>query len=383
MRRITDFAKHNDEVSKLWSDYRAGKPARVPVVWGINARFLLLNPALNTQGITFEQYSNDPEVMLDVQLRFWEFVRTNIPQDAAMGLPEKWDARVDFQNYFEAGFLGAEIYYPEGNVPVSRPLLNDDNKRMLLDRGIPEPEESPLYQKNIEYYQYMLSRKEKGFEYKGRPIGSVGPAGSWTDGPLTIFMSIRGEAGLLDMYLDADYFQEMMKYLTEFEVKFARATRRLTGAPEMAEDNGMADDSIELISNDDYRRFILPWHRRLYDALGGGKRSMHVCGDVQRHFPTLVKELGIRSIDTGFPINWARLRDDIGEEVEIYGGPHIEVLRLGTPETVRTEARRILESGVTRGKKFVLREGNNLPPMVPMANLYAMYDAAKEYGRYE
>ena len=53
-----------------------------------------------------------------------------------------------------------------------------------------------------------------------------------------------------------------MKYLTEFEVKFARATRRLAGAPEMAEDNGMADDSIELISNEDYRRFILPWHRR-------------------------------------------------------------------------------------------------------------------------
>ena len=75
--------------------------------------------------------------MLDVQLRFQEFVRTNIPQDAPMGLPEKWDVRVDFQNYFEAGFLGAEIYYPEGNVPVSRPMLNDDNKRMLLDRGIP------------------------------------------------------------------------------------------------------------------------------------------------------------------------------------------------------------------------------------------------------
>ena len=69
--------------------------------------------------------------------------------------------------------------------------------------------------------------------------------------------------------------------------------------------------------------------------------------------------------------------------MEIYGGPHIEVLRLGTPETVKAEARRILQSGIMRGRKFVLREGNNLPPMVPMANLYAMYEAAKEYGRYE
>mgnify|MGYP005871400093 FL=1 len=55
---------------------------------------------------------------------------------------------------------------------------------------------------------------------------------------------------------------------------------------------------------------------------------------------------------------------------------------MGTPRAVRAEARRILQSGVMDGGKFVLREGNNLAPFTPVANVAAMYAACKEFGRY-
>jgi len=384
LARENGFARHNEEVKEVWDAYHAGRPIRVPLTFGINARFVLLDPALNPEGITFERYSNDPAVMLDVQLAFQDYVRHNIPQDAPMGLPEKWDVKVDFQNYFEAGFLGAEVYFPEGNVPVSRPMLSGDRKRLLLDRGIPEPSESLLYRKNRRFYEYFAARRKEGFEYKGRPLGVITPSGSWTDGPLTLLMSLRGEEGLIDMYLDAGYFEEMMAYATDFEIRFARETRRVSGQPLRPEQGDIADDSIELISTEDYKRFILKWHRKLFDELSSGKgpNSMHICGDVQRHFPTLRDELNIRTFDTGFPIRWETLRDEVGEEVTISGGPHIEVLRLGTPGTVRAETKRILQSGIMRGGKFLIREGNNLPPLTPLANLTAMYEAVKEYGRY-
>jgi uroporphyrinogen-III decarboxylase len=44
--------------------------------------------------------------------------------------------------------------------------------------------------------------------------------------------------------------------------------------------------------------------------------------------------------------------------------------------------RRILESGVRRGGKFILKEANDLCPSVPLANMHAMYRACKEHGRY-
>jgi len=70
-------------------------------------------------------------------------------------------------------------------------------------------------------------------------------------------------------------------------------------------------------------------------------------------------------------------------DVEIKGGPSVSLLATA-PEVrdVREEVRRILASGVTEGGRVVLREGNNLPPDVPLTNLQAMYAAALDFGHY-
>lgn len=383
MTRQRDFSAHNEEVRRVWEAYRSGRPERVPVIFGINPRFMLLDPRLNEGDVTFERYSNDRRLMLDVQLRTSEYIRFNVPQDAEMGLPEKWDVSVDFQNYYEAGYLGAPVRFPEGGVPVAEKFLADANKYELLERGVPRPHETPLGRKMLGLYEHMIEEQRAGFEYRGRPLGKVRPPGLGTDGPLTLFMSIRGGAALLDMYVDGEYFHQMMAFLTCFIIADIRATRLLAAREERPECFDFADDSIELLSVADYRQHVLPYHRRLIEELAGaGPHSIHICGDVQRHFPTLVSELGIRSIDTGFPLNFETLRDEVGPEVEIHGGVHAGLLRQAARGKVAAEAKRILTSGVTRGGRFVLREANNLAPETPLENLAAMCEAAKEFGRY-
>jgi len=377
------FEGHNEEVRVVWEAYRAGRPVRVPVIFGINVRYMLLDAKLNPSGITFREYSDDPAVMLEKQLEFLEWVARKVPQDAQMGLPASWDIVVDFQNYYEAGFLGARIYFPEGNVPVAEPFLDNDHKNMLLDKGLPDLDKSPLWRKNVEYYEYFSARKKEGYTYSGRPIGSVALKGLGTDGPLTLLMSIRGAEGLVDMYADTEYYHQMMSYLTEFAIMEIKTARRIAGQEERQEAFGFADDSIELLSAEDYRRFVLPYHKRLVDELGGaGPNSIHICGDVQRHFRTIIEELNVRAIDTGFPINWGTLRDEVGDDVQIQGGVHVETLRRGSADEVRAETRRILQSGIMRGGRFIIREANNLAPLTPVGNLAVMYEAVKEYGRY-
>jgi len=378
-----DFSEHNRQVRRAWDAYHAGKPLRVPVVFGINPRFLLLDSRLNEEGITFETYSDDATVMLDVQLKTAEYIRFNVPQDAEMGPPEKWNVSVDFQNYYEAGYLGAPIRFPEGGVPVAERFLTAEHKHDLLESGPPHPHETPLGRKMVEIHEYMLRRRREGLEYRGRPLGEIRPPGLGTDGPLTLMMSIRGDAALVDMYVESEYFHRMMALLTDFIIANIRATRRLAGRERRPERFDFADDSIELLSTADYREYVLPYHRRLIEELAGaGPHSIHICGDVQRHFPTLISELNIDAIDTGFPINFATLRDEIGADVEISGGIHADFLRRAAPAKVRAESRRILTSGIRRGGRFIFREANNLAPQTPMANLAAMYDAAKEFGRY-
>ena len=111
--------------------------------------------------------------------------------------------------------------------------------------------------------------------------------------------------------------------------------------------------------------------------------SMHLCGNVQRHLPGLVKELNIKSFDTGYPINFNSLRGEIGEDVEIQGGvPVVELLNRasGSPAEVYQRTEAILSSGIRQGGKFIMKEANNLPPCVPLENLQAMYSATRQAG---
>jgi uroporphyrinogen-III decarboxylase len=134
-----------------------------------------------------------------------------------------------------------------------------------------------------------------------------------------------------------------------------------------------------------YREFVLPCHRRILDELTvpGADRSMHLCGDAQRFFPILQKELGVMSFDTGFPVDFARLYDELLPGTRIYGGPSTGLLLNGTPERIDAEVRRILASGVMgKSRAFVLREGNSLAPGTPFANVNQILLTSRDAGVY-
>jgi hypothetical protein len=42
----------------------------------------------------------------------------------------------------------------------------------------------------------------------------------------------------------------------------------------------------------------------------------------------------------------------------------------------------ILRSGIMEGGRFILREGNNLPPCCPEENLSSMYQACLDHGAF-
>lgn len=83
--------------------------------------------------------------------------------------------------------------------------------------------------------------------------------------------------------------------------------------------------------------------------------------------------------ETGFPVDFGTLRKELGPQIILQGGPTVMLLHDGTPEEVSLETRRILNSGVCGNGNFILREANNLAPHTPLANLVAMYQAARSW----
>jgi len=386
MRTAIEYERHNAEVRQVWEAYHRGQPTRVPMILGINPRYTAFDHPANPRRLGFAQYFGDPECMLTRQLEHLAWVRLNVPQDLEMGLPEQgWEVYVDFLNSYEAGWFGCPLHYFAGEVPDTLPLLQDESaKRSLLEKGVPDPFGGGLMARNWAFYEYFKRRQEEGFTYLGKPIARVSPAGLGTDGPVTVACNLRGAAEFLaDLAGDPEYASQLLALITEATLARIRAYRQHLGQPLKTTGCGFADDAIQSLSVGMYEAQVLSFHRQLIAGLSEpGANAIHLCGDATRFFPFLRDELNIRSFDTGFPVDFSWMREALGPEIEIRGGPSVMFLGSATPAQVRVEVQRILASGITQGGRFILREGNNLPPDVGLDPLWAMYNAVREYGRY-
>lgn len=381
-----DFQQHNREVCALWEAFYRGEAYRVPMILGFSTRYFMLLPETNPRGVSYREYCGDPELMLRMQLEFEYYKAVHILSDREMGVPaEGWETTIDFQNVYDAGWLGSPIRYEDGNVPATDPFLHDDNKQELFYKGIPDPF-SGLLGTTREYYERMQPRL-KDMTYRGAPVRSFYPHHTLgTDGPFTVACDIRGATEFCtDIYEDPDYAAQLLSFVTDAMIAKIKAWRRYLGLPERSDTFFFADDSIALLSGAMYEELVLPMHQKLVQALTteGAKISIHLCGDATRHFKTLADKLGVVSFDTGFPVAHGDLVFQLGPGIVIQGGPHVELLRTGTAEAVAAEAKRILLEVKDKTRRFVLRDANNVAPGTPLENLRAMYDACREWGRLE
>lgn len=382
-----NYKEHNEEVRKVWETFEQGNPIRMPMMAGTSPRFFLLDPKINYRKKSFQEYTEDPDLMFEMQAEFDRYKRLYVMGDHEMGYPEKdggWLVNIDLQNYYEAAWFGSEVKYPEKESPYPAPFLNEDNKELLFEKGIPDPF-SGIFGMARDYYEHFMERK-KDYLLDGYPVKQIGTPFQCTDGPFTIACDLFGAAMACTLLLEEpEYMQELFAFLTEATIQRIRAWRRYLGTPELTRSFTFADDSIMLLSPAMYRECVLPWHKKLAQGISTLEKPgmVHLCGDATRHYKVIATEMKVGAFDTGYPVKHGELARELGPEIAIYGGPTVEFLRTSTPEKIREEARRIIEEVKPYTKKFVLRDANNMAPGTPLENIAALHEAAKLYGTYE
>ena len=370
---------------RVWDLYQSGQPERVPVSLRTNDRVYVLDPRFNHEGVGYQDIFNDPVKMFTTQIQWQQLLHTYFLRycDYPAGILDRWRVQAFFHNVYEAWALGCEVRFRPGQIPDTVPGYTDSNKHAVFDIDINHPLELQPFKRAIEFTERMMEQA-RDYEFEGYPVEVVPYVHTVSDGPVTVGLNLRGEQFLVDLVADPDYADQLMAFITQAAINRARALLEYWGQ-ELQGELWLADDSVMLISNEMYRERVLPHHRRFFEALDPDrklKRVFHLCGDHCRLFPMIVKGCGVTSIDTGFPVDFAWLRDAVGPDVEIRGGVEVALLVSGTPEQVRARAKEVLNSGVLEGRRFILAEGNNLPPGVPEENLAAMYQAALEFGIY-
>jgi len=376
-----DYDAHNREAQIVWDSYNADNPVRMPLSLSSGVRILLCNPALNPDGITFEQYSMDVEMMMQVQLAYQYYLRHFLLSDAPMGGERDYAVYVDFQNYYDAAWFGSTIHYPRGNVPCSEPFLTDENKHELF--GHRPDVWNTFMQRNTRYGETMAEKCET-MTYRGAKVNFAGVSLRGTDGPMTVACSLRGTTEFcIDLYEDTAYALKLLDYITDATIERIVALRGKYGHA-LPDAFYFADDCIALLSNADYAEYILPRHKRLAAASSSMKEAgfVHLCGDAQRHFQTIRDELNVNFFDTGYPVNLPKLYAELGADVKVRGGVNVSLLLSGSPREIAAETRRIIDQVKPLTKRFIMAEANDLSPGTPPESIAAMYDAVREWGMY-
>lgn len=235
-------------------------------------------------------------------------------------------------------------------------------------------------QRAVEFHEFFddKSRKET---FMGRPVSRPwGPTGS--DGPFTVACNLRGATEICtDLIENPKYANDLLKWVTDGIISRMKAWREFTGVKpaKTGEWTWLADDSIALLSPAQYREFVLPHHQRLQKEFRGESKLMvHLCGRAKHQFKGLVEELHANSFETGFPTDLGEARKALGPEIELVGNLNPNLLKRGPESAIRKAVKDLADSGVARGGKFILRDGNNCAPGTPPSHFAAAYDAARE-----
>jgi uroporphyrinogen decarboxylase len=136
-----------------------------------------------------------------------------------------------------------------------------------------------------------------------------------------------------------------------------------------------------------YRRLVKPAHVRMVQAVKRFNKPvlLHSCGSVAAFIPDLI-EIGIDALHpvqvTAKGMDTAQLKREFGRDITFWGGIDTHrVLPRGTTAEVREEVRRRI-ADLAPGGGFVLGAVHNIQPEVPVENVLAMVEAAREFGSY-
>jgi uroporphyrinogen decarboxylase len=202
---------------------------------------------------------------------------------------------------------------------------------------------------------------------------------------------LRGfEDWFADLIANPAFFQALMEKLTDLWLEMAEDELDAVGdnADICFFGDDMAFQDGPMMSMDLYRKMIKPHHKRLFGYIKSrtsAKIVYHTCGSVVHLIPDLT-EMGVDALNpvqvSAKGMDSRKLKQEFGKDICFWGAIDTQrVLPFGNAEDVAAEVKRRIED-LGPGGGYVLCAVHNIQADVSPENICAMYDAAREYGRY-
>jgi uroporphyrinogen decarboxylase len=135
------------------------------------------------------------------------------------------------------------------------------------------------------------------------------------------------------------------------------------------------DDLMGFVGDRDFRKFVLPYARRIFACLDVAVRFLHNDAYGLVTAPHLAS-LGVNLFNFSFEHEFAEMRPLAGDTVTLMGNiPPRDVLALGSPEDVRQSVRQLLEA-VPDPRRMIVSAGGFTHAQFSPAKVVAFCEAA-------
>lgn len=262
----------------------------------------------------------------------------------------------------EAEAFGSPVVYSTDEVPtVNGTLVHDEEEAEALK--VPKVGDGRTGEcvKGIKLASEMIT---------DRPVlaGIIGP------------YSLAGR--LLDMteimilcYEEPEMVETVLEKVTEFLIEYAKAFKE-AGANGVA----MAEPAAGLLSPSLIKEFSTPYVQKIREAVEDENFVVlyHNCGNV---VPLLenIKSIDALGYSFGNAIDIEETLKVLPEDRMVIGNiDPAGVIRNGNPEMIRKEVLELMER-CCKYPNFVIASGCDIPPMTPLENIQAFFDAVEAF----
>ena len=306
-------------------------------------------------------------------LGFPEFRSSPVKAAAAfIGAAERYGADgvlIDFDTATLAAACGANIDQPEdGPARVVGPAFADLTEAAGAE--VPKLEEDPGVQAWLETCRIV--KRHFGDEKYVR--------GNCDQAPFSLAVLLRGaESWFADLLTGCDAECDvLLRYCTQVCHRFMELMAA-TGVDMLSNGDSLAGP--ELIGEDMYRRFALPYEQQLAQRAHrlGKPWILHICGNTAPILAAMT-ESGADGLELDYKTSIATVHAHLSQKMLFIGNIDPSgVLALGTPEHVRDMTERLLTI-YRDSPRLVVNAGCALPPLTPAENIRALIREVHRFG---
>jgi len=359
--RLWDVEKGQGSFSnrdRVVAAYKRSFADRVPV-YPIVASF-----AGTLDGLSIEEYCTDPARAITAMMNYFERYE-----------PDVMLAYNDLAKEAEA--FGCRVKYSDYVVPsIDQHVLHED-KALLAKLVMPDPYKTGRLPGFLEQCEALV---------KAKPPTAIGAVAV---GPWTIAMLLRNpETMLLDTFEDPRFIHDVMGVATDFCKIWGDAIVKTGIGLSFSEPTA----SISLISPDNYREFVAPYHKQLVDYFKAKKVGVtaHICGTTYPIYEDLI-DCGFSTISfdldqQGDPTLYV---DQLTRFVEVAKGRAVAIGNVDATKFEKTsreamyaDVKRCVDAAA-RQSAFILSTSCEIPPKSDPEIVKWFMDAAHDYGRYD